>query len=899
MAECFREDLGQPDGDGTAHVDYVPSGSDSAHLLAAGSQGRAGRLEQEGEWARLHDGPILAMTVSPRGDILATCGRDKRVKLWDAPEMELRATVAELALPARALAFSPNQEEIAFAGEDEGVVISSAETGQKLRKLEHSRRPVKCLTYDPLGEVLAMAEEDGTVRLCNANDIDSECTTLAALATPAAAEDPTPMGMAWRPGDGSLLAVPCKGRVAFISRDKREEEFAVRSEAGASKHGLARWSPNGLYLAVAGARQNLLSVHDMRPGARGREIHVIDTLFPITARSTAFLFLFMKKNVASILVVIGIVCYRAQGAAWSPVANTLALATSNGTIALWHGSIPESKCPAPYTPLEHLTRDDLYVEELSDDDDEGGEDEEAEGNAQEGGENAGSDQDEGAARKADGVGRLVYRGGGNRKAAALQNAVMQQVFQPGATSARADDTANARFLAYGLRGCVTSRKDETTETHVVETHFHDAGRVRVPAIASASEYTLGSLGDSGLALADAGTIRYRPFNPWSNDAEWEAALSEGEEPIALACGRTFVACVTSARLLRLFCEGGTQLHAFSLEGPPVCVCAHERMLCVAWHRGPPITDATAVKATQQVGFAVWDIEGMELVDAGNVPVTQGAHLSWLGFSETGRLACFDTAGVARTRLACMGGIWVPVFCSDDAKSSDAERHWMVGLTENEVVYVVCRASEGEPSARRRPVHYTRKMELPMLAVEGGNTSLESHYALERSALAEVQHRGGDASRWRSAVEQSLIRLFAEACKAGRQSRARALAARASLTKTIEGAWKLANRLKLTSLADEMRALFSSRTEEDEERGNEGDMAHGNNEEEKENGEARFKGTKRGVEAMEGSRKSPGSGGMLNDAHAGEQPVSKLQRREQASNGDVKKPKNPFIRSLKS
>lgn len=817
-ATSYKEELGKV-GCTAAFADC--GALDGSWSLVAGTaEGDLVELALSGSKLRsahVHDGAVLSMAVSPAGDAIASCGRDKAARLCKTDGLRLDASPAEFALPPRCVAFSTDGERVAFAGEDETIRVCDALTGRLVYAIPHTRRPIKSVALDPVNKYVALAEEDGTVSILQACDEGERVALLPALATPAAAGDPTPVSIDWRPGDGSLLAVPARGHVSFIDRTSFKEAFAVQSDSGSlSKYGLVRWSPNGLILAAAGAGQTCVCLHDMRPGAKGRELRIVDALAPICSAS------------------------------WHPDANTLAMCTSEGNLSLWNACVPEDECPEPYVPLDQLSRADLYVGGDNEEDvEDAGDDEEKDmiGTDATGNETAEMVPD------TTGAGKLVYGGGlgGTKRAGAVQNAVMQKPFQPGSTgNSRAKQQ---RFMAYDLNGFLVQRSDGSTDSVLVETNFHDASRLRVPAIAGADEYSIGALGPHGVALAGKDHLWYRPFNAWSPDAEWHATLPHNEKTLCVSVGTSFIALATNAHLLRLFCVSGLQLHIGSIDGPPICACAHDNLLGLIWHSSSPLTDATAVRATQQLQFCIIDTSSLVEVSRGPVALSAGAHLCWAGFATTGYLCTYDSegahssmpghtysirnfvnnficmhfvgtmvlsAGVVRMRTNTLGGSWIPIFRSKDNKETVSESHWVVGVTESEVVYTVCTPGEGEPSVSPRPVHSVKEVELPLATADGTVVSLENQFALEHARLLEVQAKSNnDISKLHASSDQKLIRLFAEACKAGRQSRARGIAQRLHLLKSVDGAWKLANKLKMPALAEEMRRISERRSEMEE------------------------------------------------------------------------------------
>jgi hypothetical protein len=60
---------------------------------------------------------------------------------------------------------------------------------------------------------------------------------------------------------------------------------------------------------------------------------------------------------------------------------------------------------------------------------------------------------------------------------------------------------------------------------------------------------------------------------------------------------------------------------------------------------------------------VYDVSEQRETASGALPLTPGASLAWLGFSEEGLLAAYDSEGELRLRTPDFGGAWVPLFSS--------------------------------------------------------------------------------------------------------------------------------------------------------------------------------------------------------------------------------------------
>jgi hypothetical protein len=113
---------------------------------------------------------------------------------------------------------------------------------------------------------------------------------------------------------------------------------------------------------------------------------------------------------------------------------------------------------------------------------------------------------------------------------------------------------------------------------------------------------------------------------------------------------------TSRRHLRLFSPAGSQTHLLTLPGAPVALAASGHALAAAWHAGPP-----ASSGDQCLRYALYDVAEQRQLHAGPLPLSPGATLAWLGFTEEGQLASYDSHGELRLRSADFGGTWVTAF----------------------------------------------------------------------------------------------------------------------------------------------------------------------------------------------------------------------------------------------
>lgn len=110
-----------------------------------------------------HEGETLAVAFHPRGDLLATGGRDGRVRLWDVRSGTRLRTLEGHPQGIYQIAFNPDGTRLASAGWDEGVRLWDTSSGSLIRTVPGSQT----VALLPNGEhiLTGSRDESGLVRL--------------------------------------------------------------------------------------------------------------------------------------------------------------------------------------------------------------------------------------------------------------------------------------------------------------------------------------------------------------------------------------------------------------------------------------------------------------------------------------------------------------------------------------------------------------------------------------------------------------------------------------------------------------------------------------------------------------------------------------------------------------
>ncbi|MFL5340548.1 MAG: hypothetical protein ACJ8F7_10395, partial [Gemmataceae bacterium] len=131
--------------------------------------------------AGAHPGGVTHLAYSPDGQLLASVGKDKTVRLWNA------ATGAKIRqFPAHSeeitwVAFSPDGKTLATASKDKTAAVWSVADGKPVQKLDGFTEEVTCVVFSPDGKTLAAGSMDRTYKVWDTQKWESK---FASVQTP-------------------------------------------------------------------------------------------------------------------------------------------------------------------------------------------------------------------------------------------------------------------------------------------------------------------------------------------------------------------------------------------------------------------------------------------------------------------------------------------------------------------------------------------------------------------------------------------------------------------------------------------------------------------------------------------------------------------------------------------
>lgn len=142
-------------------------------LLAAavGEPGASGTIQLLGNDLKQkavlegHGDVIHALSFSFDGEILASCGYDRAVKLWDVTTHKLLRDLRDHSDAVYGVAFSPDGKLLVTGGADRAVKVWDVSTGTRLYTLSESTDWVYAVAFSPDGRHVAAGGVDKSVRV--------------------------------------------------------------------------------------------------------------------------------------------------------------------------------------------------------------------------------------------------------------------------------------------------------------------------------------------------------------------------------------------------------------------------------------------------------------------------------------------------------------------------------------------------------------------------------------------------------------------------------------------------------------------------------------------------------------------------------------------------------------
>ncbi|MEG3976681.1 AAA-like domain-containing protein [Microcoleus sp. herbarium8] len=289
-----------------------------------------------------HSSPVLAVDVSPDGQLIATGGGDQTVKLW-LPDGTLHQTLQHTAT-VFALRFSPDSQRLVTSSLDGSIYLWSRE-GQLLKTFEGHSAAIWAIAVSPDGQRIASASEDSTIRLWSIDGKPIETLTEHQGGVWAVAFSPDGNLLASGSADGTIKVWTDKGELLRTLKGHNatvwDVEFALLADNSGTKrptivsasadNTVKLWQPDGTLLqTLSGHSSEVFEV-------------AVSTAGDVIASASADQTINLWKPDGTLLKVLKGHQSAIRGVTFIPNSQMVVSASYDNTARLWNPISPFSK----------------------------------------------------------------------------------------------------------------------------------------------------------------------------------------------------------------------------------------------------------------------------------------------------------------------------------------------------------------------------------------------------------------------------------------------------------------------------------------------------------------------------------------------------------------------------
>ncbi|TFK53583.1 WD40 repeat-like protein, partial [Heliocybe sulcata] len=714
----------------------------------------------------------------------------------------------------RSLAIDPKGKRVAVSSEELDVKLIDLEDPLKISLLSGHIKCVRRITWHPSGSLLTTSGADGKVIVWDVSEDEPKQEKIIEGVIPAVSDPESPefahdCSVIWHTSGQYFYAATRTHEIVTISRSTWAKSSTFSDDSMLGDVTALALSANGLYLASSSqagifiwSTQNrrVLYKHPPSPNATVTQL------------------------------------------AWSPTQNLLAWTDSEGILTRWPQPIPPS-APDPVkrsgatsvttVPMQRKAAPSLFDDDAVDDNKgKDGAEPEPEVDLDNDdwilddiGDGLQDEPEEQRSRK-DGLVKEM-----------VSVTKAQPAFQPGSTPW----TNKKRYLDYNMIGVIEATDQDTH--HIVNVEFHDKTARKGMHFTDHFKYDLASLGERGALFAcpsendHLGHVVYKPYGTWASQGEWTYELPKDVRAIGVSAGgpratksqRVMsdgelqgygnVVVATNQHEITFLTGSGIERISIGLDGDFVTMVAGTEFVFVVTRDG-----ATTIDGSQNLLGTMWEFDEFSVLQKQKLPIPKGSTLKWIGITQEGAPAIYDSKGVLYTmprfRIPLRAS-WVRSLDTNtlERREGKDESYWPVGVTADSIMCLILKGRQEYPGFPR-PLIQELPLRYPFRRKDPKEGPLEEHIARESMLLNIKRDALGDdltsdeISRRELALDKELIQLIQHACKNDKLPRALELTGMLHHIPSFDMAIKVAGFYHLVGLREKMEALKEDRMSDD-------------------------------------------------------------------------------------
>jgi WD40 repeat protein len=417
----------------------------------------------------------------------------------------------------------------------------------------------------------------------------------------------------------------------------------------------------------------------------------------------------------------------------------------------------------------------------------------------------------------------------------------QEAFQPGSTPllTSSGGTSNKKYLAFNMLGSIYSIRHDD-ELFTIHVEYHDRSILRPYSFSNNRNYSMASLCEHGAVFAYEGnkennlksTLYFKPVETWATKSDWYLELNDDENIKAVALTNKGIVVATDKKYLRFFTFSGFQLQILSIKGKIVSMIGSSmnNQFFIVYQSG------NVFNGDQSLMYMFYDADISKVIKKDELPISQNSTLEWIGFTEYGIPATYDSEGVGRILVKHIDYQWIPVIdTSSINKSKDDEpiatqisetKYWVVSMTEKHLLCVILKGSDHYLQFQK-PIVSEINLQVPLLQLETQDGIFEERIYrtklfmnINRDKNNEIIDEDVEDPKYAKEdleLDKLLLTLIMNSCKEGNIQRALDLTSSLRLTASVEKAVLIAIRFRLSSLAERIQLIQEAKEKKQKER----------------------------------------------------------------------------------
>ncbi|KAI3639444.1 hypothetical protein MIR68_002459 [Amoeboaphelidium protococcarum] len=703
-----------------------------------------------------------ATCIDSHGELLAYGCDDYQVCLVKLNALQDPKIILRSTLPVRSVRFSPDGKMLAVASDDMSLLLYKI-ADDSVQRLTGLQKSVIHMAFNPQSSMLACATCDGTVSIFKINDNSGDLVHTTGKLFKALEPESDVLKIDWS-SDGKYVAVPGSKSVTLLDamlnfRVVKTLSNHFRSDVNIAK--FFNFNSDLIACGEDGGSVRLISIKD-------------DSVLNSFAGEMKICDVLLMQNGSDMLFADSM----GQISSWAGA--VVGQDRSNDGVAVEQNNFTSNELieKVPLKEVSALNKVQKSVSKKQDEPMHGGDISDLDSDAFDGL----SDVDDVSVHSS--VSEKV------RSKPVLQLSSSVQSFQPASTPFK----DGKRFMAFNMVGTIDSVQSDDYQSITIQYHDLSQRPINFKAI---YPFTMAAMSQNAALFAanrisdeESGCVLYyKPFENWSQNAEWTLYLSAEEKIECIGIDQYIV--IATNKYLRILTLSGLERFIFCIPGQVVSLSVKNDDLMLVYFNGSYKCQLKNISYQDSL-----------VVD---VPIKPAQSIMWLGFSSSLRQPGIYTDDGLLLAYIAKFNQWCPLLDTSIYSKDKTDFYWPIAFDDKCLSVIICKAGDKYPRFPK-PIVSELDLKLPLMAQD--SSQFEQNYLLNSVVLDESPD--SDNHLLVADMDKNLLQMLQVAAKAKKVNRCVDLCKLLSLDKSLEIAYKLCQKLKLDNVCQKVEQLLQQR-----------------------------------------------------------------------------------------